>query len=181
MWLFIKHLIQLLLSPTRGWDDISESVLKPDEVNRKGFYPLVGVTALSEFFPLVYSHSEGFSHSLAAAVAIGCAIFASMYLSKLFLDLTLSRFIHITLNPNKLSVFISCMLGLNCIYYIIRNLMPTSMTILALLPLLSVIVIFKSTAYMGIKDDNQLNFTGLAIVAVLILPVLISSLILCFM
>lgn len=160
---------------------MSESVLKADEVQRKGFYPLVGVTALSEFFPLVYSHSEGFTHSLVAAIAIGCALFASMYLSKLFLDLALPRFINGTLNPNKVSVFVSCMLGLNCIYYIIRNLMPTSMTILALMPLLSIIVIFKSTAYMGIKEDNQLNFTGLAIVAVIVLPVVISSLILCFM
>ena len=86
-----------------------------------------------------------------------------------------------TLNQNKVSVFVSCMLGLNCIYYTIRNLMPTSMTLLTLMPLLSVIVIFKSTAYMGIKEDNQLNFTGLAIVAVIGIPILISSLILCFM
>lgn len=181
MWLFIKHLIQLLLSPSRGWDDVSESVLNADEVQRKGFYPLVGVTALSEFFPLVYSHSEGFTHSLVAAMGIACSLFASMYLSKLFLDFFMPKLIDGTLNQNKVSVFVSCMLGLNCIYYTIRNLMPTSMTLLTLMPLLSVIVIFKSTAYMGIKEDNQLNFTGLAIVAVIGIPILISSLILCFM
>lgn len=180
MWLFIRHLIQLLLSPARGWEDVSEAALSPETLQTKGFYPLIGLTALSEFFPLLYSHGEGFLHAVEAAIAIACSMFVSMYIGRLFLDMTLSRFISGSLNLTKVNIFVICLMGVNCLFCILTNALPASMTFLKLLPLLSVIIIFKSTAYMGIKDDNQLNFTGLAIVAVIVIPFALTSLLLFF-
>ena len=180
MWLFIRHLIQLLLSPARGWEDVSEAALSPKELQSKGYYPLIGLTSLSEFLPLMYSHSEGFLHALEAAIAMAFSMFASLYLGRLFLEMTLGKFINGELNHTKTNIFVICMMGINCLFIILTNALPASMTFLRLLPLLSVIIIFKSTAYMGIKDDNQLNFTGLAIVGVIVIPISISSLLLFF-
>ncbi len=178
MWLFIRHLIQLLLSPSRGWEDVSEATIAPDTLQHKGYYPLIGVTALSEFLPLIYSHGEGFLQALIAAIVIGFSLFASLFFAKLFLDMTLPKYVNGSLNLTKVDVFTTYLMGINCIFCILTNAMPASMTFLRLLPLLSVIIIFKSTAYLGIKDENQLNFTGLAIVAVIVIPIAISSLLL---
>lgn len=180
MWLYIKLLIQLLLSPARGWEDVSEASIPADTLQSKGYYPLMAVTALSEFLPMLYSHSIGFINALLSAIVVVGVLCASLYMAKLFMDLTLPRFTGVSLNVNKVNTFVVCMLGLNCIFYIFNNAMPASMTFLRLLPLLSVIIIFKATAYMGVPEDYQLNFTGLGIVAVIMFPLALSSLILCF-
>ena len=178
MWHFLKYMIQLLLSPARGWEDVSASIPNPDELQRRGFCPWVGVAAVSELLPWLYNHTEGFLAALESVIAIGAALFASLYVGRLFLGMALPKFIRQEVNPAKLNVFITYLMGINCLFLIFVNAMPASMTFLRLLPLLSVIIIFKSTAYLGIDEENQLSFTGLASVAVIVLPMVLGALLL---
>lgn len=180
MWLFVRHIFQLLLSPARGWEDVSSSGIQPEAAQRQGFYPLIALTALSEFVPMFYDSDYGFIHALECAVAMGFAMFASLFLGRLFLDMTLSRFVDGELNMKKVDLCVTFLMGLNCLFCILNNVVPAQMTVLKLLPLITVIVIFKSTAYLGIREDSQLNFTGLGIVAVIIIPLIITNLLLLF-
>ena len=43
---YLKNILQLILSPTKGWEDISAAVENPDTVAAKGYYPLLAVEAL---------------------------------------------------------------------------------------------------------------------------------------
>ena len=178
MWLFVRHIFQLLLSPSRGWEDVSAQSFKPEAVQKDGFYPLIALTALSEFVPMAYAQGYGFVHALESAIAMGFAMFASLYLGRLFLDMTLARFVNGELNMNKVDVCVTFMMGLNCLFCILNNVIPGDMTILKLLPLISVIVLFKATAYLGVREDSQLNFLGLGIVAIIIIPLIVSNLLL---
>ena len=51
---YLKLMMQLLLVPVRGWEDVSSASPDPDEMLRKGLYPLMGVAALSEFVSFFY-------------------------------------------------------------------------------------------------------------------------------
>ena len=51
---YLKYLVQLLLSPARGWEDISAKSPDPEEMTRKGLYPLIGIAAVSEFCAFFY-------------------------------------------------------------------------------------------------------------------------------
>lgn len=177
LWLFFRHLIQLLLSPVRGWEDVSAASINPAELQRRGFYPWLGVTALSEFAPMIYG-ARGFWPSLEAAIAVACAMFASLYIGRLFMDASMRKFLGDSVNPTKIDIFVTFLVGVDCLFCIITNAMPASMTFLKLLPLLSVIIIFKSIAYMGVDEERQLNFTALASIGVIVIPLALAALIL---
>ena len=51
---YLKYLLQLVLSPSSGWEDIEKSNPSPDGLMRRGFYPLLVLTALSELLAFVY-------------------------------------------------------------------------------------------------------------------------------
>jgi len=176
MWLYIKQLFQLILSPSRGWEDVSEASVKAPELQRRGYYPLIGVTGASEFLKLLYSHTVGFWNVLLSAIAIMGAMFVSLYLARLFLDMTLSRHVSGKLNAAKVDVFSTYMMGINGLYCILGNALPASMTFLVFLPLISLIIMFKSVPYMAIKSDSQFSFLGLSTVAFIVIPIAMAAL-----
>ncbi len=180
MWQYIKQLFQLLLSPARGWEDISESAPVPEAVVRQGFYPLVAITALSEFLPLLYRYDLTVLAAFEHAIAIGCALLASLYLSRMILDMVVWRYTSGKVNVVKIALFNTYLMGLNCVYDILNNVVPASMTILKILPLLSVVIIIKSMPYMNISDDNKLSFTASTGASVIVIPIVIASLLFIF-
>ncbi|MBO5268698.1 MAG: hypothetical protein J6B13_08075 [Muribaculaceae bacterium] len=180
MWLFFKHLIQLLLSPSRGWEDISEAGRSVDDIRRTGYYPLIGITALSEFLRLLYGNSPSVVDLLLSAIAVAGTMFASMYLGRLLLDMTLPKCTDGHFNPTKVDCFTTYLLGIDCLFLIFANAMPAHMTFVNFLPLLSLIIIFKATQYLDIREDSRLNFTILAIIAVIVIPIALGSLLLLF-
>lgn len=51
---YLKYLFQLLLSPGLGWEDIEHTDPDPEELTRKGLYPLMGLAAATEFLAFFY-------------------------------------------------------------------------------------------------------------------------------
>ena len=48
MLTLLRYIIQLILSPQNGWDDIADTNPDPDTLLRKGVYPLLGIAAVTE-------------------------------------------------------------------------------------------------------------------------------------
>jgi len=54
MFAFLKYLIQLLLSPSHGWEDLETRDPDPEEMTRSGLYPLMGIAAATEFLSFFF-------------------------------------------------------------------------------------------------------------------------------
>ena len=52
MFRFLKYIIQLILSPAKGWDDVENANPLPERLFLSGMVPLLLVAALTEFVPL---------------------------------------------------------------------------------------------------------------------------------
>lgn len=176
MWLYIKQLIQLLLSPARGWEDISEAAMSSEDIQRRGFYPWLGIVGASDFLRLFYVRELTFLAALQSAIAIAGALFISLYLARLFLDLALPQYVDNKLNVTKINTFTIFMTGMIGFYNVISNAMPASMTFLHFLPLLSLLIIFKSTVYMGIMQDKAMTFLWITAVGVILIPIGMATL-----
>lgn len=176
MWFFIQHLLQLVLSPARGWEDISEAARGADDIQRSGLYPWLGVTAMSEFVRLAYQPGLTFVVALESAVAVAGAMFASLYVARIFLDMTLGAHVDGTLNVSKVSVLTSYMIGVACLFRIISNIVPASLTLVHILPLLSLLIIFKASPYIGVRSDSAMTFLGLAAIATVVTPLAMTFL-----
>lgn len=176
MFLFIRYLIQLLLSPSRGWEDISSAAQTCDVIKRNGFYPWLGFVAMSNFLQLIYSPTLTFFECLLGAIAVAGGLFISLYLGRLFLDFTLPEHVDAKLNITKINTFCIYMVALMGIYSVISNAMPANLTFLYFLPLLSVVIIFRATAYLGISHDRIAVFICLASVATIVVPIAVIAL-----
>ncbi|MDE6300664.1 MAG: hypothetical protein K2M19_02995 [Muribaculaceae bacterium] len=178
---YLKHLMQLLFVPGMGWEAVENSGTQPRELDRRGFYPWLAVTCLSQFVPLCYGHGATFILMLERAIVVAGAMFASLFLAKLILDLTLSDHIEgASVNTSRVAVFCSYILGLDCLFRIIENLLPASLTFLLFLPLLCISVVFQGASYLGVRDSSLLTFTVLGTVATVIVPIGLTSLLLLF-
>ena len=58
---YLKNLLQLVLLPFRGWEDVSATLSDPERLLRDGYYPLLGIAANTEFVRLFYHGHGGFS------------------------------------------------------------------------------------------------------------------------
>lgn len=166
----------MLLSPARGWEDISEAARTPEEIQRRGFAPWIGICAAGEFMRLFHESEATFTSVLQSAIAIAGSLFISVYIGRLFLDLTMPRHVNAKLNVVKVSVFTYYTVGMIGFYSIISNTLPASMTFLHFLPFLSLLIIFKSTRFLDIPKEKTVTFMCLASVAVIILPIATSAL-----
>ncbi|MDO4319683.1 MAG: hypothetical protein Q4C34_03830 [Bacteroidales bacterium] len=176
MWLYIQQIFQLILSPARGWEDISESALPADEVQRRGLYPWLAITSLSEFLRLAYQPALTFWVALESAIAVAGAMFAALYIARIFLDMTLASHVDGTLNVGKVSVLTSYMIGIACLFRIIANAVPASLTLIYILPLISLLIIFRAVPFIGVRSDSPMTFLLLTAVATIIIPGALTSL-----
>ncbi len=83
---YLKLMMQLLLVPVRGWEDVSSASPDPDEMLRKGLYPLMGVAALSEFVSFFYVRELSLATVLVRAVVDFGAYFVSLFIARLIFD-----------------------------------------------------------------------------------------------
>jgi len=178
MWLYIRQLIQLVLSPARGWEDISAAAQTPAEVQRRGYCPWLAVTALSELVPLLYRPGLTLWAALEAAIAVAGAMFVSVYLARVILDITLRGHVDGEVSPSRTGVFVLYTVGLVCLYRVVANLLPAALTLVHFLPLLSVPAIFKAARYVGVRSDSEMAFVGLSAIAVIVLPMCMAGLLL---
>lgn len=173
MLIFLKYLIQLILSPTAGWKDIVKNDPDPAVLTRRGLYPLLGVAAATELLALFYFRHVSVAQVLMRAVADFGAYFVSLYIARLIFELYLGRLTENTPDPRRTSTLTIMGIGLMVLLQIITNFLPWSLVILKLLPVYVVLVLYKASAYMGVRRNSELSFIGLSALAIVSVPLVI--------
>ena len=178
MLAYLKYILQLLLSPGRGWDDIAEAHPAPDELLRRGLYPLLAIAALTEFLTLAWSHDHGFVSVLIRAIVDFGAYFISIFVARLLFEMYFPAMCRREPDRERVSVFIIFALGLMVIFRIIDNVLPWNTVYLSFLPLYAVLVIYKSEAYLDVESHSQMRFLLLGAGATVAVPLAIYYLLL---
>lgn len=173
---YLKNLFQLVLAPTKGWEDVSASLESPERLMRDAFFPLLGVAAASEFIRLFYHNSGGFLTVFELAIALFGSFFVSFFVGRIILSNYLVNLVAGELNQTKLSTFIIYGLGLLLLIEIIENILPTELTLVKFLPLFVALILYRATAYLSVKSGSELRFLCVAALAVIVLPIVIFSL-----
>ncbi len=167
---FLKIMAQLILSPDRGWEDVSASVAKPDMLFRKAYYPFLAVAAMSEFARLFYHGNGGVLTVIELAIALFGSYFISYFISRMILDHYMQPLVNGEVNEAKIGLFTMYGLGMLALIEIVDNLLPTDLTLVKFLPLFVALVLYKGAKFMAVKHDYELRFFCLAVAAVIIVP-----------
>lgn len=170
---YLKNLLQLVLLPFRGWEDVSATLSDPERLLRDGYYPLLGIAAITEFVRLFYHGHGGFLTVLELAIALFGSFFVAFFIARIILNHYLEPFIDGEINQTKVATFIIYGLGLLLFIEILENLLPTDLTLVKFLPLFVALILYNGSTYLSVKQGSELRFLAIVTLGVIVVPLAI--------
>ena len=169
----LKYLIQLILAPGSGWEDLEKRNPDPEEMLRRGLYPLLGIAAITEFLAFFYQRHITLAEVLVRALADFGAYFISIFIAKLIFELYLGRLTSVQPDNRRVMLMTVCGMGLMVLIQILSNCLPWNLVLLKFLPVYVVLVLYKAVPYIGVNKDSELRFIGLSAAAIVAVPLAI--------
>lgn len=172
MLLYLQQMLQLLLAPSKGWEDVAAGPMSAHGALRRGLLPLAAVAGLTVLCRGLYLFQPQWSRLAAEAVIVFLQYFLTYFLALLIMLAFLPRLTasDAPADEHRVSLFVSMATGMMAVIAILGNLLPRGVTLLEFLPLLVVVVMYRGREFLGVRADVQGRFVCLGIVSV-ILPV----------
>lgn len=176
MLLYLKQMVQLILAPRRGWEDIDSHPATGGDYFRRGLLPLMVVAGMSVFFKMFYQFHPSFGMILIGAVITFMQYYLTFYVGQVLLVTCLPHIsVESRIDEQKIASFVDFSLGLMCVIGIFTNFFPLRFTLMEFLPIFVVIVMFNAREFLNIRADRNGSFVGLSIAAI-ILPIYLMEL-----
>ena len=177
---YLKYLVQLLLSPSTGWEDVASTAdFTPAEMFRRGFMPLLALTALPEFTGLLYNKGLPSDVYIIRAVIDLGAYYVSFFIARVIFDASMPRLAP-TADAGSLRtrshLLMLLALGEMLLINIVCNLLQAEITILKFLPVYVILILYKGAEYIGVKADSVMAFTLESAGATVAVPLVVSYL-----
>ncbi len=172
---FLKNMLQLLLSPTRGWEDISADGTETQDLLEHGYYPLLGAVALSCFMKFWWVADITLAAVLTRAVLTFGTFFAGYFLVRFILDLFAGNLVYGEVSEKKLDTISIYCLSVLSFFILIENCIPANLTLLKFLPLFVALIAYKSARYLGVPSEDDFRYGLIAVVATVVVPMALYS------
>lgn len=173
---FLKYLLQLVISPANGWEDISHAGTEPARLTSDGFYPLLGLSAVTAFVPMIYNHEIGLAAALQNAIIIFVQYFISLFLANYIFATILPRYVDGEPNEKRTSTFIIYNIALLALITIIENILPFDLAIVQFLPIVVAVVMWRGCRYITVLPDHTGRFMIAAILTIIAMPLMLGYL-----
>ena len=163
MLAFLKNILQLILNPKNGWEELSYEAPDPDVLCAKGMYPLMGLAALSAFVQGCYAMTFDLGALLQLAVAQFVSLMATFFIAVALFDTYISRFSREDVSSSKMRIVALFVVSMLSIIQIIENLVPVALTIVQFLPAFAAIILWQARAYLKIDMEKEGGYIVFAI------------------
>ena len=175
---FFQNLAQLVLSPSRGWEDVSAQLTPPARLASRGMMPIVWAAAAAWFLqPLYAEGAAGWGGALVMAMAtVASYIITYHVLGQVFLSVCDPLTDGGTASSHKFYTAEAYVLGLLAVCQTLVNALPWQMELLYILPAGVSLVLWKAERYLGIKEENTIKFYAWGCCLIVLPPYLIQGL-----
>lgn len=176
MTLFLKILFHLILSPSRGWEDVAQYDPDLNRLLKCGLYPMAGVAALSAFVVGCYDPALSFVVLFQRAIITFVQFYISYYIAQMVFPMFIRRYVvDGEVSEYRTGVFIAIGIGLLAIIKVIMNCLPVELSLVQFLPVYVAVVLWKGAPYLNVSPDKMNRFVVLS-VASIIAPVYLLAL-----
>lgn len=163
---FLKNLLQVMISPDKGWEDVALANNKADVELFPHYVAFAGIASFTSLFAFFYA----FTDTSALHIILGAVIVFLQYVIGYFVSFFVfvnffRRFFTGGVNENKVRTFCIYCLSIFAFFTIISNLIPQTIPVMQCLNLYIVVVVWKSCRYMLVDDSRTLPYVVLASVA----------------
>ena len=155
---FLRQILQLVLRPANGWEDVASDLgSDPDEaarVYRDDFLPLIGVCSASSLARMFYG--VDFLGALAQGIVMFVALFLSYYIACWVMASWMPRLTGENRGDtrrNQLAVMYT--LSIIALIGLLVNAVKVRIAILDFLPLYTVFVLWKGCGFLGVDPRKE--------------------------
>ncbi len=168
---FLKLMLQLVLSPLRGWEDVAISAGSPRHTLTHGLIPLAALAAITAFSGLFYDIKPSVGLIIIQAVISFVKYLAAYFIAVAALTTALpSIAIEGFMDRARVEIFCAYSVGLMAMMGILQNLLPMELSLLQFLPLYYIIVMCIGRTYLDVDEKKIFRFVIVDIISI-ILPV----------
>ena len=178
MFSFLRDLMQLILSPAHGWEDIARNAESVERLRSSGLYPLTAVSALSVFLQGIYHVDKGLPELLVGAVVTFVMFFVGYFCGVFVLTTAMPGMQAPGTHTgerriNTLAIYCTALLEL---IDIMANCVPITMALTLFLPLFLVVVIYKGAKYLRVDAQYTVRYVAITTLALVAVPYLLQYL-----
>ncbi len=174
--LFLKDMLQLVLSPARGWEDISYDGADERRIFKFGLCPYLFITALSVFMQLLYHTDTVWLPVVQQCIIAFIKFFVTYYIGVFVLSMYLSGMIAGEIIEKRIHTFAAYIVGILATLDILHNCIPTDVAVLYMLPLYVAFIIWRSVSYMAVEASCDIRFVVMSSLSLILPPYIIRLL-----
>lgn len=172
---FYKDILKLVLSPSRGWDDISEHPITARLVIEKGFYPLLSIVGITAMLNGLYGDAPySYGRQLQIAITQIVALFGSQMLATAIFEAVLPKVAGCPKDVNRFTLVCVYCMSLMALITIITNLCPIQLALFWFLPLLVAVVAWQAREFLGVNRFLQGQYVFFAVIVLVIMPIALA-------
>ena len=167
---FFKLMLQLLLSPARGWEDVAEHSDGARRVFMCGLLPMLLLSSLSVVLWAVYQPQHiPPGEVLVGALATFCRYFIAYFIGLFVMVSVLPRLsANGKISEESVHLFMVYTMSMMCGINLLVNVFPMELTLLQLLPLYVWLVMCRGNRFLNVPEGLILKYAALTFAAVLV-------------
>lgn len=168
---FLKLMLQLILSPAKGWEDVATGADTPRRTLRYGLLPIAAIAAVASFMNVFYVDSPSLAMLLIQAVVVFIKYALTYFAGVAIMSYALTSYMGQS-NPDhdRVEIFCAYSTGIMALIGVLEGLMPMELTLLQFLPLYVIVVMCYAREYLGVAEQQIFRLAGVATVSI-VLPV----------
>lgn len=171
----MMNILQLVLSPRRGWQDIALDDEEGEQPVAPAFYLLTAFVALTWVARGFYAPELGWLKVIELVVVTYGVLFVSYFVGTFVMSVSLESLVtRGEVNERRTRIFVMFGISLLALILLIANLLPAPTPVLWFLPVYVVVVLWKGAAYLGVSEKRAGLFTLMAFIAVMLPPMLLG-------
>ena len=173
---YLKLMLQLVLAPSKGWDDVAAAAPDPQRELVFGLVPVCALAGISVAASVYWMHDVAFSSLIIRGVVCFAVYILTYFIAQALLTALLPRITEDGLvDRERVAVFAQLCVGLMAVFGMVENLLPSEVApIVQFLPLLVVVVMYRARDFLDVDRTKTGLMLAFGIVAV-ILPVYVIA------
>lgn len=168
---YLKLMLQLVLAPSRGWDDVAEAAPESRRILLAGLIPLCVLTGFSVGVSALWETHPQLSVIIIRSVITFAVYMLTYFIAQALLTALLPRISADGLvDRERVALFSAFCVGQMSVIGLLENLLPAELALLQFLPLFVVVVMAKARRFLGVDESKTGLMVAFEVVSV-ILPV----------
>lgn len=169
----LAMMLRILANPGSGWRNYKASKFTPSEVEKRCFYPLTGLLALSSFINLIYFPESTVSDLLIMGIIDFISYFFGYFVILLMAKIIMPKASRHLIETNFGKDYILMGLSTMALFKTIQILLPMLEPLLVFLPLWTIFVMSKGVKFLRVPKEKENITAGLLTLYVVGIPMVL--------